>query len=153
MKSHTTNILLHSLFGLAAGLIYVGIELAWRGHTHWTMCVLAAIIFVLAGSLDEHRRPPPFWAQVLIGAVIATALELAAGLILNVWLGLGIWDYSNMSGNVLGQICPQYSVAWAGLMVIAIKLENLMHRAADCLLAKMIKRGRIWNILHTRKRP
>lgn len=61
-------------------------------------------------------------------------LELAAGLILNVWLGLGVWDYSRLPGNILGQICPQYTLAWAALMVVAIKLENLMHKIADWIL-------------------
>lgn len=129
------NIVLHCVFGLVAGCIYLLIELAWRGYTHWTMLPLAAVIFVCAGLLDERPNPPPFWAQVVIGTVIATALELVAGLILNVWLGLGIWDYSHLPGNFLGQICPQFTAAWAVLMIVSIKLENFMHKIADRLTA------------------
>ena len=128
------NAALHCVFGLIAGCIYLLIELAWRGHTHWTMLPLAAVIFLCAGTLDERPKPPPLWLQVVIGTAIATALELAAGLVLNVWLGLGVWDYSNLPGNILGQVCPQYTLAWAALMVVAIKLENLMHKIADWLL-------------------
>lgn len=130
------NIALHCVFGLIAGCIYLLIELAWRRHTHWTMLPLAAVIFVCAGLLDERPKPPPFLAQVVIGTAIATALELAAGLALNVWLGLGVWDYSGLPGNFLGQVCPQYTLAWAALMVVAIKLENLMHKIADWLLGQ-----------------
>lgn len=130
------NIALHCVFGLLAGCIYLLIEIAWRGYTHWTMLPLAAVIFVCAGLLDERPNPPSFWAQVVIGTAIATALELAAGLILNVWLGLGIWDYSHLPGNVLGQICPQYTLAWAALMIVAINLENLMHKIADRILER-----------------
>lgn len=135
MRQRLRNTALHCVFGFVAGCIYLLIELAWRGYTHWTMLPLAAVIFVCAGLLDEQAHPPPFWAQVVIGACIATALELAAGLILNVWLGLGIWDYSHLPGNVLGQICPQFTAAWALLMIVSIKLENFMHKIADRLTA------------------
>lgn len=127
------NAALHCVFGLIAGCIYLIIELAWRGHTHWTMLPLAAVIFVCAGVLDERENPPPVWLQVVIGTGIATSLELAAGVVLNVWLGLGVWDYSGLPGNILGQICPQYTLAWAVLMVVSIRLENIMHKIHDVL--------------------
>lgn len=126
-----SNLALHVLFGIIAGCIYLLIELVWRGRTHWTMLPLSAVIFVCAGVLDERENPPPFWAQVAIGTIIATALEFVAGLILNVWIGLGVWDYSNLQGNVLGQICPQFTLAWAVLVLISIRIENFMHRIAD----------------------
>ena len=138
-----SNLALHILFGLIAGCIYLLVELAWRGHTHWTMLPLAAVVFVCAGILDERENPPPFWAQVAIGTIIATALEFVAGLILNVWIGLGVWDYSNLPWNVLGQICPQFTLAWAILMIVSIKLENFMHKIFDIWKnwhAKMYKR-------------
>lgn len=128
-----SNLALHGLFGLIASGIYLLIELAWRGRTHWTMLPLAAAIFICAGALDEVERPPSIWQQVILGTTIATALEFVAGLILNVWLGLGIWDYSNLPGNVLGQICPQFTLAWAVLVLISIRIENFMHRIANSL--------------------
>lgn len=128
-----SNLALHGLFGLIAGGIYLLIELAWRGRTHWTMLPLAAAIFICAGALDEVERPPSIWQQVILGTTIATSLEFVAGLILNVWLGLGIWDYSNLPGNVLGQICPQFTLAWAVLVLISIRIENFMHRIANSL--------------------
>lgn len=127
------NIALHCVFGLIAGCIYLLIELAWRGHTHWTMLPLAAAIFVCIGVLDEVEKPPPVWQQVVIGTAIATALEFVAGLILNIWLDLGVWDYSHLPGNVMGQICPQFTLAWAVLVIVSIRLENIMHRIADRL--------------------
>ena len=128
-----SNLALHVLFGLIAGCIYLLIELAWRGHTHWTMLPLAAVIFVCAGVLDEVEQPPSIWQQVILGTTIATALEFVAGIILNIWLGLGVWDYSNLPGNLMGQICPQFTIAWAVLMIVSIRLENLMHRIANSL--------------------
>lgn len=139
----TCNMILHGAFGLIAGCVYLLIELAWRGHTHWTMLPLAGIIFICAGLLDESERPLPFLWQVAIGTVIATVLEFVAGLILNVCLNLQVWDYSNMPGNLMGQICPQFTIAWAFLMVISINLENFMHKIYNKLTQKGgIKNGR-----------
>lgn len=128
------NIILHAIFGLIAGYIYLLIELAWRGYTHWSMLPLAAIVFICAGLLDECENPPSFWKQVAIGTIIATFLEFIVGLILNVWMKLGIWDYSHMPGNILGQICPQFTLAWAFLMIVSIKLENFMHYISNKLI-------------------
>ena len=33
-------------------------------------------------------------------------------LALNIWLELGVWDYSAQWGNLWGQICPLYTILW-----------------------------------------
>ena len=50
--------------------------------------------------------------------------DLAAGILLNRWLGLGIWDYSNMPFNLWGQICLPFSVLWVFLAGIAVVLDD-----------------------------
>ncbi|MDO4270683.1 MAG: hypothetical protein Q4C72_07125 [Eubacteriales bacterium] len=119
----------HLPVAVIGGLLYMGVELLWRGHTHWTMGVLGGVCFALIGLLNEWWPDDPIWLQMLQGAVIVTALEFAAGLLLNIRLGLHIWDYSDMPGNVLGQICPQFAFAWVGLSWIAVRLEDLLHAA------------------------
>lgn len=110
------------LIGAAA---YALIEVAFRGYTHWTMAVLGGILFLLLGGLNEWIPwEMPLALQCVIGAVIVTVAEFIAGLILNVWLGLGIWDYSDVPGNILGQICPQFIFAWLGLSLVAIILDD-----------------------------
>lgn len=122
------NILFHCIVAVFGGFVYMGVELLWRGHTHWTMGVLGGICFVLIGLLDEVQEHPPKLKQMFQGAVIVTALEFVFGLILNVWLKLGIWDYSNLPFNIMGQICLQFFIAWFFLSYLAIKLENLTHK-------------------------
>lgn len=113
------------ILGLIGGALYAGIELLWRGHTHWTMAVLGGVLFVLLGGINEVLPwDMPLEIQGIIGAGIVTAAELVAGLVLNRWLGLGIWDYGNLPGNVLGQICPQFTAAWLGLSIVAIVLDD-----------------------------
>ena len=110
------------LIGAAA---YALIEVAFRGYTHWTMAVLGGILFLMLGGLNEWIPwEMPLVLQCIIGAVMVTVAEFLAGLILNMWLGLGIWDYSDVPGNILGQICPQFSLAWLGLSLVAIILDD-----------------------------
>lgn len=40
------------------------------------------------------------------------------------WLGLGIWDYSNMPFNILGQICLPFSLLWVVLSACAIVIDD-----------------------------
>lgn len=107
------------------GGLYALIELAWRGRTHWTMAVLGGILFLLIGGLNNWLPwEMPLVLQCILGAMIVTAAELLAGIILNLWLGLDIWDYSRMPGNFLGQICPQFSAAWVLLSLVAVVLDD-----------------------------
>ena len=122
------NILFHCIVAVFGGFVYMGVELLWRGHTHWTMGILGGVCFVLIGLLDEIQDHPPILKQMFQGAVIVTVLEFIAGLILNIWLKLDIWDYSNLPFNLMGQICLQFFIAWFFLSYPAIKLENLTHK-------------------------
>lgn len=110
---------------LIGGSIYVGIELLWRGHSHPSMFVLGGICFILVGLINE-RLPWEMgllW-QSLIGACIVTALEFTTGLVVNVWLGLGVWDYSNLPLNLMGQICLPFFLLWIPLVGAAIILDD-----------------------------
>ena len=54
----------------AGGVLYVLIELAWRGRSHWTMFVLGGLCFVYLGLINEVLHwDTPLWQQVWIGAV------------------------------------------------------------------------------------
>lgn len=112
---------------LIGGTTYFGIEMLWRGHSHWTMALVGGICFVLIGAINEYLP----WElsmiqQAFTGASIVTCVELIAGLILNVWLKLGIWDYSNMPLNLWGQICLPFFFAWVALSVIAIVIDDYL---------------------------
>ena len=109
------------------GIAYGFIELLWRGYTHWTMLVLGGVLFVLIGGINNYFTwDMSLVLQCLLGSAIVTGAELVSGIILNIWLGLGIWDYSHMWGNVLGQICPQFTLVWIVLSGVAIFLDDCL---------------------------
>ena len=110
---------------LCGAVLYALIEVLWRGYTHWTMAVLGGLLFLLIGGINNWLPwTMPIWVQMVIGSVIVTIAELLSGIVLNIWLELGIWDYSGMPFNILGQICPQFSAAWAGLSAVAIVIDD-----------------------------
>ena len=105
--------------------MYILIELAWRGHSHWTMFVLGGICFLALGLINEVLPwETPLWEQILIGAILITCLEFLTGCIVNLLLGWEVWNYSDMPGNILGQICPQYFILWLPVSLIGIILDD-----------------------------
>lgn len=115
------------LMSLNGGLIYCWIEYFWRGWTHWSMLLLAIIMCFLLDQVNELLDwGTPIWLQALIGGGIITGMELGAGLILNVWLGLAVWDYTNFQWNLWGQICVPYSILWMFLAVCAFMLFDFL---------------------------
>lgn len=112
------------LFCIGA-VAYAGVEILWRGYTHWTMATLGGVLFLLIGGINNWLPwDMPLWLQAMIGSLLVTGAELIAGIVLNIWLDLGIWDYSEMPFHFLGQICPQFTAAWAGLSIVAILLDD-----------------------------
>lgn len=117
----------HLILFIFGGILYVGIEVIWRGYSHWTMAILGGILFVMIGGINNwFDWEMPFEEQALIGALVVTAAEFMAGCILNIHLGLKIWDYSSMPFNILGQICLPYSLLWVVLSGVAIILDDLL---------------------------
>lgn len=115
------------ILGLVGGSIYIGIELLWRGYSHWTMFVLGGVCFVFLGWINEVIPwNMPIWKQAVIGTMIITVLEFVTGCIVNLWLGWNVWDYSNVPFNVLGQICLPYILLWIPISLIGIILDDYL---------------------------
>lgn len=109
------------------GTVYYFLEVIWKllreepERISWTMLVVAVLLCIPVERCGaELPWSCPLWLQALACAALVTAVELAAGLVLNVWMDLGVWDYSRLPGNLWGQICPQFSALWWGLCLVFI---------------------------------
>lgn len=113
------DVILSGLLSCFVGSVYFLIEVVWktvRGHPEgisWTMLVLALVLGMVMERMGaELPWNCPIWAQAILCGAAVTAAEFLAGCIVNLWLGWNVWDYSELPGNVLGQICPQFAVLW-----------------------------------------
>ena len=57
-------------------------------------------------------------ARVATIGVGMTLIEFVAGLIFIKGLKIKLWDYSNRKGNIMGIICPSFSLIW--LVVVSL---------------------------------
>lgn len=114
----------YSILLMVGGTAYYGIEIAARGFSHWTMFLVGGICFVLVGIINEITPKTPLLQQMVLSAAVITAIEFVSGCILNIWLGLNIWDYSDEIGNILGQICVKHSIYWFLLASIGIVVDD-----------------------------
>ena len=111
---------------LVGGAFYYALEVLFRGYSFLAMAGCGGLCFIICGVINEKSRCMPLALQQLIAASGITVIEFIFGLILNVWLGLNMWDYSNMPGNILGQICPQFMVLWFFLSAVGIILDDVI---------------------------
>lgn len=123
IKSMGKNVTLFAI----GGFIYYMIEIVWRGHSALPMVLVGGLCFLFCGSINEFMGwDMLIWKQMLACAAGITAIEFLSGYILNIILGLGIWDYSGVSFNILGQICLPFTIAWYILSLPAIVLDDYL---------------------------
>ena len=126
-KKYINPIVKYAILFWIFGSTYVTIEVFWKMHSHWSMFLLGAICGCLIGGLNNwFPWEMSLIKQGIIGAVTITTLELITGLIFNVWLGLGIWDYSTLPLNFMGQICLPFSILWVGFSILAIVVDDYL---------------------------
>ena len=91
------------------------------------MIIVGGICFYLIGLINEVIPwEMEIWKQCVIGSLVVTAVEFVSGCIINLWLGWGVWDYSDMPFNILGQVCLPFSALWVLLSALAIILDDYL---------------------------
>lgn len=116
---------------LAGGVIYNLIEMLWRGFTHWSMTIAGGLCVLIIHLLNQRMRERSMGFRCVLGCAVITGVEFAVGVVVNLMLGLNVWDYSGMYGNVLGQICPAFSCMWFLLSCPVCGFSNLTRQFFD----------------------
>ena len=110
------------------GITYCGIEILYRGYTHISMFFAGGLCAVLIGMINEITPKMNIILQMFIGAVIVTIIEFFSGYIINIILGLNVWDYSNLMFNYKGQISLIFTVIWFFLSAPVIYLDDKLRK-------------------------
>ena len=97
--------------------------------TMYTMCYFIVSFFPesihfynpLGGLFEHNYISGPTWADLIPIVTMGLSmilLEFIAGLIFIKGFKVKLWDYTNMKGNILGIICPVFSIIWMFVAVI-----------------------------------
>lgn len=116
----------------AGGLGYVGLELLWRGRSHYSMFLAGGSCFLLLGGISCARPRLKLPFRAALGATVVTAVELLTGLLVN--RRYTVWDYRDQPLNFHGQICPLFSLLWMPVSLIAMELYALADKGLDTRL-------------------
>ena len=94
----------------AGGAGYGALEIGYRGRTHWSMILCGGVCFLILCAIA--RFDLPVLVKCIIGGLAVTGVEFLTGLIVNIGLGLDVWSYDGIPLNILGQVCPRFTVLW-----------------------------------------
>jgi len=104
---------------LITGGVYFIVEGLWRigsngGWANVTMIPVGGLCGVLIGMMNENPKfaRKKMWVQALYGMAVLVVVEFAGGYVMNIVLGMNIWDYSGRPFNFMGQICLPYALLW-----------------------------------------
>ncbi len=114
------------LIFVVMGCAYTNIELFFRGYSHQSMFIVGGLCGLLIGMINEINQNLRMWQQCVISTVIVLSIEFIAGYILNIKLNIGVWDYSSLPFNIMGQVCVLFGILWFFLSVIAIWLDDYL---------------------------
>lgn len=113
---------------LAGSLVYAMFEIMFRGYTHWTMMLTGGACVLTIYYLNREYKDAPLLFRAIGGTLIIIVFEFFVGLVVNIWFEWDIWDYSDVPGNILGQICPLFSGAWFALSFLLCLISDIVGR-------------------------
>jgi len=120
------------------GICYIFIEIAFSsivslkpaliGQSSLWMFLVGGLLGLTLGKMNEIKttRNLMYPFNILAGAAMITLNELISGVILNIWLGFNIWDYSSATYNFLGQIDLVHSMCWIVLTPFVFWVDDVM---------------------------
>lgn len=112
------------------GMFYYNFEILCRGYSHFSMIICGGLCFYAIGLLDEGKHfRPSLPLQMLYGSLIILFFEYVTGVIVNIRLGLHVWDYTSVPFNYQGQICLPYFILWFLLTPVCIFGDDVIRWA------------------------
>ncbi|MBE6686329.1 MAG: hypothetical protein E7591_03765 [Ruminococcaceae bacterium] len=114
-------------------IAYSMLEILWRGYTHISMALAGGICLVGLYYLENTKKELSLLKKCIIGAFFITFVEFSFGCVVNKLLGLGVWDYSDRFLDLMGQICPLYTLLWFIITIPALGLCKTVNRIIEIM--------------------
>ena len=127
MNNHWKRFLQVLFLFQLSGIVYVFIELLYRGYSHITMFFCAGLCGLFLAYLNDFfSYDMDFRCQVLISTVFCTFTEWIFGLIFNT--DYSIWDYRDLPFNLTpdSQVNLIFCMAWALIATFGIPLLDFI---------------------------
>lgn len=126
MNKILKSLLKYSVLLSYGGMLYVCIELLFRGRSDISMMFCGGLSFVFIGLINNIIPwEMPLWIQSIIGGfLVVTPLEYIFGLLFN--QDFTVWDYRMQPFNINGQVCLLFSLLWCVISIAAIILDDYL---------------------------
>ena len=107
-------------------MTYITIEVLFRGYSFPLMGLCGGLAIVILDKINNKLSwNTDILIQALIGSLLITFFELVIGeLALHTSFVPVMWDYSDVPLNFDGVICLPFSLAWAGLSLVAVFIAD-----------------------------
>ena len=92
------------------------------------MMIAGGLCLALFSVVASKLKKRGMLTKALVCAALVTAVEFIFGIVFNLWLKMNIWDYSDLPLNLMGQICPIFSLAWAGIALAMLPLVEAVNK-------------------------
>ena len=125
------NIYNYLLIFIIGAVSYSVLEIIWRGYTHISMALAGGISLMALFYLERKAKRLPLVIKCVIGALFITLVEFCFGCVVNMAMDLNVWDYSDRSFNIMGQICPLYTLLWFVICIPALGICKTVNRVFD----------------------
>ena len=117
----------YSLCFILGATGYAAIEVIWRGYTHWSMMIAGGVCFIIFSLVAERFREKNLLIKAAISALGVTVVEFVGGVVFNIIFKMRVWEYSGMPFNILGQVCPLFTLLWAGVAIAFLPLAEVIN--------------------------
>lgn len=93
-----------------------------------------ASMFIISYFVNDIITATGFWKDLMIILfimIVMTVIEFVSGIFFLKVLDMRLWDYRNEKGNIMGVICPKFSIIWGSigavyyLFIHSIAKDNL----------------------------
>ena len=102
-----------------------------RGLAKGPICPIYGVGICLSYLL--LRSVESFILLALLSMAVATIVEFSVGWLLERTLGQRLWDYSTERGNILGYVCPRFSLIWGVVCALTVRLMTRLEPLVDRL--------------------